>query len=214
MNLDVRDLGKDRDFDLIWQHQEKLVAQRRSGEIGDTLLLLEHQPVYTIGRTRDQSSLGVTAHLPHPVVEINRGGEGTYHGPGQLTGYAILDLTHYRKDLHLHLRNLEEGIILTLRHFGVAGQRRPGLTGVWVEDRKIASLGVGVRAWVTLHGMALNVNRSCLQPFEHITPCGLGGVSMTSIESEADQPIEIDKVKTVFAGNYLKVLEAHYQAEG
>ncbi len=195
MIFNIQDLGSNLDFQDTWKLQENLVAQRRAGEIEDTLLLLEHTPVYTIGRTRDQSSLERRVQLPHPVVVINRGGEGTYHGPGQLVGYAILDLTTYKKDLHRHLRNLEESIIRTIATFGVKAQRREGLTGVWIEERKIASLGVGVRSWVTLHGLALNVNEESLPPFQWITPCGIDGVRMTCLEKEVGSKISLSKVK-------------------
>ena len=206
MTLDIQDLGAALDFQETWERQEALVAQRRAGEIGDTFLLLEHAPVYTIGRTRDQSSLGDQSQLPHPLVEINRGGEGTYHGPGQLVGYAILDLANYHKDLHRHLRNLEQAIIQTIGEFGVTAQRREGLTGVWIENRKIASLGVGVRSWVTLHGLALNVQRKCLTAFQAITPCGIADVSMTSLESETGSDISMSAIKEVLATKYQAIL--------
>ncbi|YCM45912.1 lipoyl(octanoyl) transferase LipB [Verrucomicrobiaceae bacterium 227] len=193
--LSIQDLGADRDFQETWDYQEALVKKRREDSIGDTLLLLEHAPVYTIGRTRDQSSLQSAAHLPHPVIELNRGGQGTFHGPGQLVGYAILDLTKLGRDLHQHLRNLEEAIIIALGKFGVTAGRRDGLTGVWIGKRKIASLGVGVRSWVTMHGFALNVQKNSLPPFQFITPCGLDGVSMTSAESEAGHPIAMAEMK-------------------
>ena len=213
MKLDVQDLGEGLDFPKTWSMQEDLVAKRRAGEISDTLLLLEHAPVYTIGRTRDQSSLRDQSLLPHPLVEINRGGEGTFHGPGQLVGYAILDLEHYHKDLHRHLRNLEEAIIRTLEKLGVKAQRRDGLTGVWIENRKIASLGVGVRSWVTLHGLALNVQRKSLPPFQAITPCGLAEVTMTSIESELNAPIEMAEVKGLLTQEYREILISEWQTE-
>lgn len=197
--LDVLDLGDGLDFQETWDHQEAIVQQRRDGEIGDTVLLLEHAPVFTIGRTRDQSSLRDTGQLPHPVVEINRGGQGTYHGPGQLIGYAILDLNTREKDLHEHLRKLEETIIIALRKFGVVGTRRDGLTGVWVDGRKIASLGVGVRAWVTLHGFALNVQEICLPPFQAITPCGIEGVAMTCAEKEKGAPLSMTEMKSAMS---------------
>lgn len=203
--IDYRDLGADQDFQTTWDLQEELVRQRRLDEIGDTVLLLEHAPVFTIGRTRDQSSLQNPSQLPHPVVEINRGGQGTFHGPGQLVGYAILDLARRKKDLHHHLRNLEEAIILSLAHFQIGATRRGGLTGVWVEDRKIASLGVGVRSWVTLHGFALNVQTISLPPFQFITPCGLDGVSMTSAENETGQAIPMDQMKAVMTDSLQKV---------
>jgi lipoyl(octanoyl) transferase len=132
--------------------QNELVEQRHRGEIGDTVLLLEHEPVYTIGRTRDQTSLRDPGDLPHPVFEINRGGQATYHGPGQLVGYLILDLNVHGRDLHDYLRRIESFLIAFAGHFGMEAGRREGLTGVWVEDRKLASIGVGVRKWISMHG--------------------------------------------------------------
>jgi lipoyl(octanoyl) transferase len=160
------------------------------------LLLLEHEPVYTIGRTPDRSSLSArrtvgrihhvepgAAHLPHPLFVINRGGQATYHGPGQLIGYPIIDLRRCGKDLHKYLRWLEQSLIKLLAEHGIAARRRESLTGVWVGDRKIASIGVGVRHWITMHGFALNVCGD-LSPFNHIVPCGINNVVMTSIEKE------------------------------
>ena len=121
-----QDLGADLDFQEIWDLQEDLVQRRRDQKIEDIILLLEHAPVYTIGRTRDKTSLRAHKHLPHPVVEINRGGQGTFHGPGQLVGYAILDLTQRIKDLHIHLRNLEEAIIISLGILGITAIRSLG----------------------------------------------------------------------------------------
>jgi lipoyl(octanoyl) transferase len=205
--LDIRDLGAGLDFQKTWDLQEELVRKRRNGEIDDTILLLEHSPVYTIGRTRDQTSLRDPQHLPHPVVEINRGGQGTFHGPGQLVGYAILDLNQRAKDLHLHLRNLEEVIIKALAHFEIKADRRDGLTGVWVDDRKIASLGVGMRSWVTLHGFALNVQAISLPPFQAITPCGLDGVSMTCADNETEQVVTIGAMKAIVTDTLREVFD-------
>ncbi len=169
--------------------QNDLVAQRHDGAIPDTALFLEHEPVYTIGRRRDQSSLPDNRSvLPHPVAETNRGGQATYHGPGQLVGYFIIDLRERAKDLHAHLRWIEQLLIDHLASIGLAARRRPELTGVWIGDRKIASIGVGVRRWVTMHGFALNVSAESLPPFQFITPCGIQGVTMTSIESELGSP--------------------------
>ena len=200
-----QDLGADLDFQEIWDLQEDLVQRRRDQKIEDIILLLEHAPVYTIGRTRDKTSLRAHKHLPHPVVEINRGGKGTFHGPGQLVGYAILDLTQRIKDLHIHLRNLEEAIIISLGILGITAIRRKGQTGVWVEDRKIASLGVGVRSWVTLHGFALNVQELSLAPFQKITPCGIDGVTMTSVESEINQTVSMKEIKIIMTESLQKV---------
>jgi lipoyl(octanoyl) transferase len=183
--------------------QERLAAERRSGAIPDHLLLLEHEPVYTIGRTPDQTSLRDASHLPHPVIETNRGGQATYHGPGQLIGYPILDLRNHGQDLHKYLRALEELLIRVCAEFGVAARRREALTGTWVVDRKIASIGVGVRHWISMHGFALNVCGD-LAPFDQITPCGIAGVSMTSLEKESGRKIPVHRaaiaVSRLFAG--------------
>ena len=174
--------------------QEKNVAARASAEIPDQLILLEHDPVYTIGRQRDRSSLGPAA-LPHPVVEINRGGQATFHGPGQLVGYFIFDLQKLTPDLHIFLRWIEEGLIALLQDYGLAAQRREGLTGVWIEDRKIASIGVGVRKWITMHGFGLNAG-SDLSGYEAITPCGIAGVTMTSLSRELGREISVEEAAT------------------
>ncbi|NNE91012.1 MAG: lipoyl(octanoyl) transferase LipB [Verrucomicrobiales bacterium] len=174
--------------------QQELVEKIRAGEIGDTCLLLEHEPVYTIGRTRDRSSLaGEPDSLPFPVVEINRGGQATFHGPGQLVGYLLLDLHRYGQDLHTFLRAIEEALIDFLQNAGIeqAG-RREGLTGVWVENRKIASIGVGVRKWISMHGFALNISRD-LSGFESIIPCGIQDVTMTSLEQESGRDWTVEK---------------------
>jgi lipoyl(octanoyl) transferase len=163
--------------------QETTVRARIANACSDQVFLLEHDPVYTIGRTRDTSSLRNAAALPHPVIEIGRGGQATYHGPGQLIGYPIIDLKNYVMDLHRYLRALEEAIITYAKHLNIPAQRRDGLTGVWVEERKLASIGVGVRHWVTMHGFALNVCGP-LTGYESITPCGIAGVTMTTLEME------------------------------
>ena len=192
MTLQIKWLGR-IDYESALAMQETLVKQRLTNEIPDRLLLLEHEPVYTIGRTPDQSSLralrsatdgNASPQLPHPLVQINRGGQATYHGPGQLIGYPILDLRARGQDLHRYLRALEEILIETCAHFKISARRREGLTGVWVENRKIASIGVGVRRWISMHGFALNVCGD-LSPFYEITPCGIAGVEMTSIAREA-----------------------------
>jgi lipoyl(octanoyl) transferase len=174
--------------------QEQIVARKiADAATPDELLLLEHEPVYTIGRTPDRSSLRGATQLPYPVVQINRGGQATYHGPGQLIGYPILDLRPRGQDLHRHLRSLEELLIETLQQFKVLATRRQGLTGVWVGDRKIGSIGVGVRRWISMHGFALNVSGE-LAPFSAITPCGIAGVEMTSVESETGSAPNVETV--------------------
>jgi lipoyl(octanoyl) transferase len=171
--------------------QEELLAKKRAERsLEDELLLLEHEPVYTIGRTPDRSSLRGAAHLPHPLFPINRGGQATYHGPGQLTGYPIVDLRRCGQDLHRYLRWLEQLLIELLTHYGIAASRRESLTGVWIDRRKIASIGVGVRHWITMHGFALNVCGD-LSPFNYIIPCGINDVAMTSMEKETDNTYSV-----------------------
>ena len=183
VRLEVRNLGTDVSYEDGLTLQEELIQERLTGRIPDTLLLLEHAPVYTIGRTRDQSSLQDPGALPHQVHEISRGGQATYHGPGQLVGYPIIDLTPYGKDLHAYLRALESSLLNFCHHFGVSATQREGLTGIWVADRKLASIGVGVKKWVTYHGFALNLRPESLPPFQAITPCGLEG-SLHDMPSE------------------------------
>ncbi len=191
--LSIRWLGRVA-FATALALQESLVSEKRvNPSLGDELLLLEHEPVYTIGRTPDQSSLRDVAHLPHPLFPINRGGQATYHGPGQLIGYPIIDLRQCGQDLHRYLRWLETLLMETLAEAGIAATTRPGLTGVWIEDRKIASIGVGVRHWITMHGFALNVCGD-LAPFDQIVPCGIANVTMTSIERETGTEWSVSEV--------------------
>ena len=160
----------------------------------ESVILLEHEPVFTIGRLLDKSSLRVVEQLPYPVFETNRGGQATYHGPGQLVGYPILDLRARGRDLHSYLRKLEDLLIDLLEEFDIEGSKVEGKTGVWVQDRKIASIGVGVRKWVTMHGFALNV-ASDLSGFLSIIPCGLSGVRMTSISMESGNEVSVQTVR-------------------
>jgi len=188
-------LGRMGFADALKRQEEIVTRKREDRRAPDQLLMLEHDPVYTIGRTPDQSSLLDSTKLPHPLFTINRGGQATYHGPGQLIGYPIVDLRRCGQDLHHYLRWIEELLVKTLRIFDIAGRTRPGLTGVWVEERKIASIGVGVRHWITMHGFALNVSGD-LSPFDSIVPCGIKNVTMTSIERETGQtfsPVEVSR---------------------
>jgi lipoyl(octanoyl) transferase len=199
-DLRVRWLGR-MEFQRALALQEEIVLKKRENpSVEDQLLLLEHEPVYTIGRTPDRSSLSApgwirrgevgAAHLPYPLFVINRGGQATYHGPGQLMGYPIIDLRRCGQDLHRYLRWLEQSLMDLLAKYGIAAARRESLTGVWVGDRKIASIGVGVRHWITMHGFALNVCGD-LSPFNHIVPCGINNLAMTSIEKETDTSVSV-----------------------
>ena len=196
-DLRVRWLGQMNFADALTLQEEIVAKKRADRSLGDELLLLEHEPVYTIGRTPDQSSLLGAVHLPHPLFAINRGGQATYHGPGQLIGYPIIDLRRAGQDLHRYLRWLEQLLTELLAEYEIFAKRREGLTGVWIDGRKIASIGVGVRHWITMHGFALNVG-SDLTPFAHIIPCGISNVTMTSIEKESGQALSVADVATVF----------------
>ena len=200
-------------YELGLEMQQRLAEERRAGEIGDTVLLLEHDPVYTIGRTRDRSSLRDADRLPHPLVEISRGGQATFHGPGQLVGYLILDLNRYGKDLHTYLRTLEKILIDTCNDLGLHADRRDGLTGVWIEDRKLASIGIGVRHWISLHGFAVNVCGD-LSAFEEITPCGISGVEMSSISRELGRQISTDEFARSLIPNLTQGLTDLANADG
>src|SRR6266480_3605518 len=206
-NLHVRWLGRVEFTHALALQEEIVLKKRDDSSVEDQLLLLEHEPVYTIGRTPDQSSLSATgrirrgelgaAHLPHPLFAINRGGQATYHGPGQLMGYPIIDLRGCGQDLHKYLRWLEQLLIDALAEYGIAAYRRESLTGVWVDHRKIASIGVGVRHWITMHGFALNVCGD-FSPFRHIIPCGINNVAMTSIEKETGKAFSVVSVAKAF----------------
>ena len=183
----VLDLGR-RGYGEVLELQRTLARRRLAGEIADDLLLLvEHEPVVTLGRGTRAGSLPLPpaelARRGVEVVEVERGGDVTWHGPGQLVGYPILDLAQHRPDLHWYLRRLEASLIAALGRLEIPAERNPGLTGVWTRGRKIASLGIHVKQWVTLHGFALNVT-SELTGFDLIVPCGIQGVVMTSVAQE------------------------------
>jgi len=181
--------GEARDRQLEW------VAARQRGERSDALLVVEHPHVITVGRRQ-----GAQANLLAPgeveVVEVERGGDVTYHGPGQLVVYPILQLVEGERDLHRFLRNLEEAMILALARFDIAGAREAGKTGVWVGDgaRKIASIGIACRRWITFHGLALNVVTD-LAYFARIQPCGFSASVMTSMTAELGRDVEMDPVR-------------------
>jgi lipoyl(octanoyl) transferase len=181
------DLGR-RGYGEVLDLQRGLCRQRIAGEQPDDMLLLvEHEPVITLGRGTRPSSLPLSAAELEaqgiPVVEVERGGDVTYHGPGQLVGYPVVQLREHRQDLHWYLRQLEGVVITALAELGVPAERTPGLTGVWTRGRKIASIGIHVKQWVTFHGFALNLTTD-LRAFDLIVPCGIEGVVMTSVAAE------------------------------
>ncbi len=197
-NLEIRDLGL-MAYEEAYALQKELVAQKRSdASLPDYLLLLEHPPVYTSGR---KSQLDPSVEK----VAVERGGEDTFHNPGQLVAYPILSLNEAERDIHKFLRKLEDVVILTLADFGVAAERRVGATGVWIrgETKKIASLGVAVSGWVTYHGLALNVSND-LKGFTRINPCGFEASVMTSLtERLGDQCPSLSEVKRALENRFL-----------
>ena len=185
--LEVRDLGRQPYADAL-ELQRELRRRRTDGELAhDVLLLTEHPPVVTLGRGTRETSLPLAPVLLErrgaEVFEVERGGDVTFHGPGQLVGYPIVDLSGHRRDLHWYLRRLEDVVIAAVERLGVPAGRTPGLTGVWTAGRKIASIGIHVKQWVTLHGFALNVTTD-LSWFDLIVPCGIEQVVMTSVAEE------------------------------
>lgn len=205
--LDVRWLGSLAYAEAL-ELQTRLRDQRLAGEVGDTALLLEHPDVVTFGRGADaKHALLSDAELRargYDVAHTNRGGDVTWHGPGQLVGYPILDLAPRGKDVHAYLRGLEGVLIDALGDFGVRAQRRKGYTGVWLDERrKIASIGVGVRRFVTMHGFALNVTCD-LRRFDVIVACGLSGVDMTSMQRELGS-VDADAVRQRVAARLRQV---------
>jgi lipoate-protein ligase B len=184
---------------VAWQ--EALVARCLAGG-PEALLLLEHPAVYTLGRGADPVHLGLAAETGAPIVRTHRGGQVTYHGPGQLVGYPILDLRRRRPDVRWYLRTLEDVLITALGDLGVAAERRAGLTGVWVGPRKIASIGVALRRWVSWHGFALNVGHD-LAGFDAITPCGIAGVQMTSVAREGG-PASLETAREAVLARFLE----------
>jgi len=190
------DIGRTRYADA-WDLQGKLFDMRRERRTGDMLLYTEHNHVYTIGKGGDQNHLLATkSELEEggvDVFQIDRGGDITYHGPGQIVGYPIIDLQEYRTDLHWYLRSLEDVVIRAIREYGLEGGREDGMTGVWVGGEKIAAIGVKVSRWITMHGFALNVNTD-LSKFGRIIPCGIFHKGVTSMERMLGRRVEMSDV--------------------
>ncbi len=197
------DLGL-RDYGEVLELQRKLIELRAQKTIPDTLILVEHLHVFTVGKA-------VQGEVPKqiegvPVFRIERGGQWTYHGPGQLVGYPVLDLDARQRDIHGFLRKIEEVLITSLSKFGIQSERHEGQTGVWVQNKKIASIGAAIRNWVSFHGFALNVNTD-LNYFTLITPCGLPSSTMTSMRALLGDELNFDQVKKEVRAIFGKVFE-------
>jgi lipoyl(octanoyl) transferase len=210
--LDVRKLGLVSYEDAL-ALQRSLVDDRRAGRIGDTLLLLEHPHVITLGvrggRSHVLASAETLAARGVGIHETGRGGDVTYHGPGQIVGYPILDLNPDRRDVHRYVRDLEEVLIRTAADFGIAAGRVSGLTGVWVGEEKLAAIGVRIARWITSHGFALNVSTN-LDYFNLIVPCGIVDRGVTSISRLLGQTVELGKVEERIASHFSNVFQFNH----
>ncbi|MGE5440476.1 MAG: lipoyl(octanoyl) transferase LipB [Bacteroidota bacterium] len=196
------------DYEKAWELQRKTFDLRRNKDVPDTLYLLEHPHTYTLGKVADRKNLISSENFLKEkgisVYDIDRGGDITYHGPGQIVGYPILDLTEWKQDTHLYLRSIEEVIILTCRDYGLHAGRIEKLTGVWIEDRKIAAIGIKVSRWITMHGFAFNVNTD-LSLFQGIIPCGITDKSVTSLSKELGYDPDMNEVKEKLVNNFKRI---------
>ncbi len=197
--LSLIDLGR-QSYRPVWELQRHLQRLRIDQKIPDTLIFVEHNPVYTIGKNgSDAHVIGSETFLKSKgidVVHVDRGGDVTYHGPGQLVGYPIFDLNQHTKSISWYMRQLETTLMETLKHWGIASERSDGYTGVWIGDEKIVAMGVRISRWVTMHGFAFNVNTQ-LDHFDGIIPCGIFHRGITSLEKRVGHKIDLDEVKKI-----------------
>lgn len=193
------------DYEEAWELQKELLELRFQKKIEDILLFVEHPHTYTLGKIAKRENLissdKFLKEKEIKVFDIDRGGDITYHGPGQIVGYPIIDLNEWKKDTHEYLRALEEIIIKTCGHYGLNAGRNPEFTGVWIEDRKIAAIGIKVRHWITMHGFAFNINTD-LTYFTGIIPCGIKDKDVTSLEKELNQKINLEEVQKILLDNF------------
>ncbi len=198
----VQNIGQ-KSYKAVWDLQKEMQQQRIKGEIDDTLILVEHDPVYTLGKNANEDHLLQSRDESIDVFNIERGGDITFHGPGQLVVYPILDLSNYKKSVSWYMRTLEQVLIDTLIEFKIIAQRNEGLTGVWVGDKKIAALGVRISRWVTMHGFSLNVNPD-LSFYDGIIPCGIFDHGVTSMEQLLGETQNSDNVKNMVIEKFNK----------
>lgn len=199
--MELLDLGF-KDYKEVLEVQYQLIDKRVKGEIGDTLIFVEHPHVITLGR---KSNLNNILDTTLPVYQVERGGDVTYHGPGQLIGYPVFDINH-DKDVNKFLRNLEEVIIQSLKVFDINSGRKEKYTGVWIAGKKVASIGISFKNWVSYHGFALNVSTD-LSYFYKINPCGLESSIMTSMETYLGKKININELKVIIFNNLTKIFK-------
>ena len=191
----VKDLGI-RSYQEVWDLQKDFQKKRIEKRLDDTLILVEHEPVYTLGKNANKNHLLQSRDRSVNVFDIERGGDITFHGPGQLVGYPIIDLSYYRRSVSWYMRRLEQLAIDVLKDFGISASRVKGLTGVWVGEEKIAAQGVRISRWVTMHGFSLNVNPD-LSFYDGIIPCGIFDHGITSMEELLGSTQDMDDVKAI-----------------
>jgi len=205
--LSYSDLGL-IDYQKAWNLQHKIFNKRLSNDVSDTLLLLEHPNTYTLGKSSNKANLLFSdVELQQKniaIYNIDRGGDITYHGPGQIVGYPIINLSLWQKDTHKYLRTLEEVIIQTLLEFGVNGERNDDHTGVWVGNNKICAIGIKVSRWITMHGFAFNINTN-MDFFNGIIPCGIMDKGVTSLSIELNKNVDLNLVKKKIVNNFCEI---------
>ncbi len=201
-----KDLGF-ADYKDVWDLQKETHLKKQQGSADDILYTVEHNNVYTLGKTGSRDHILINDEEMKAkgisYYEIDRGGDITYHGPGQLVAYPILDLNNYYKDTHRYLRDLEETVILTLKELGIEAHREEEFTGVWVGEEKICAIGIKVSRWITMHGIAFNINTD-LSYFDKIIPCGIFHKGVTSIEKITGKKADMAEIKKMYVNNFLK----------
>lgn len=202
LSHNILDLGLS-DYNDTWKLQKKLQSKRILGEIEDHLLLVEHPPVFTLGKNASKQHI-INNSEDVSIIQTDRGGNITFHGPGQLVCYPILDLNHYKRSITWYMRELEQLIIDVLGEYDIKASRKKGLTGTWVKDKKIAALGVRISRWVTMHGFSLNINPD-LNFYKHIIPCGIKEYGVTSMAKIMGNEVpSMDEVKTKMTKHFTK----------
>jgi len=208
VTYNILDLGKSHYADA-WELQKKLQSQRISGQIDDQLLLVEHFPVYTLGKNTPKEHLLTKESDNISIIQTDRGGDITFHGPGQLVGYPILDLNQYRRSITWYMRELEQLIIDVLKEYDINAERKKGLTGVWVKGKKIAALGVRISKWVTMHGFSLNINPD-LKYYQGIIPCGITEYGVTSMaDLLGGDPPNMSEIKDTLVKHFIAIFSAY-----
>tara|TARA_B100001175_G_scaffold286435_1_gene268145 strand:- start:758 stop:1420 length:663 start_codon:yes stop_codon:yes gene_type:complete len=203
VKVNTMNLGK-RSYGEVWNLQKKMQIKRMAGEIDDLLILVEHDPVYTLGKNADVNHLLQSRDRTIEVFNVERGGDITFHGPGQLVGYPIIDLANYKKSVSWYMHSLEQLTIEVLSEFEISAKRVKGLTGVWVGDKKIAAQGVRLTRWVTMHGFSINVNTD-LSYYNGIIPCGIFDRGVTSMEELLGSTQKMEKIRTLVIDKFNQI---------